>query len=87
MSAIAVKLRDKLLSALESNGENLIGETVRAIQSTLDCDMCTLWTINHNNTDSEIGKFASASLLMQCLSKGSLYSKCNREYYVHPLKG
>ena len=87
MSAIAVKLRDKLLSALESNGENLIGETVRAIQSTLDCDMCTLWTINHNNTDSEIGKFASASLLMQCLSKGSLYSKSNREYYVHPLKG
>jgi hypothetical protein len=48
------ELRKNLLNALEKMGGDLINETVRAIQSTLDCDMCTLWSINHNNTDSKI---------------------------------
>ena len=87
MSLIASKLREKLLSALESDGENLILETVKAIQSTLDCDVCSLWSINHNNTDLEIGEFVSASLLMQCTSEGYMYPENYQEDYVHPLKG
>lgn len=80
------KLRKKLLNALESNGEDFITETVKAIKSTLVCDMCTLWTINHNNTDSEIEEFVSASLLVRCLDEGSTYPSNFRNDYVHPLK-
>lgn len=78
-------LREKLLNALESSGENLITETVRAIQSTLGCDMCSLWSINHNNTDSEVEEFVSASLLVRCLNEGSTYPSNRRIDYAHPL--
>ena len=76
-------LREKLLNALECSGENLITETVSAIQSTLGCDMCTLWSINHNNTDSEIDEFVSASLLVRCLNEGSTYPSNRRNDYAH----
>lgn len=79
------KLREKLLNTIDSCGENLITETVSAIQSTLGCDMCELWSINRNNTDSELGEFISASLIVRCLNVGSTYPTNWRKDYAHPL--
>jgi signal transduction histidine kinase len=78
-------LRKNLLNALECNGEDLISEAIKAIRSTLDCDMCTLWSINHNNTDSGIGEFISASLLFRSLKEGVEYPSHKKEDFVHPL--
>ena len=80
------KLCEALLYALESKGYDVVTKTVYAIQNVLDCDMCTLWSINHNNTDKELGKFVSASLLERCLKKGVVYSTHFDSDYVHPLQ-
>ena len=80
------ELRKKLLNALESNSEDIITETVKAIQSALGCDMCTLWSINHNNTDSNVKEFVSASLLVRYLNESNFYPGKKREDFVHPLE-
>ena len=80
------KLRAALLDALESESNDLITMTIKAIQSVLECDMCTLWSINYNNTDKDLGEFVSASLLERYMKKGLVYPTHNREDYVHPLK-
>ena len=73
------ELRKQLLNSLECNGEDIITEAIKAIRSTLDCDMCTLWSINHNNTDSEIGEFVSASLLIRSLKEEIEYlNRCDQ---------
>lgn len=77
-------LRESLLNAIERNGDSLISEVVKAIQTSLECDMCTLWSINHNNTDNDIGEFDSASLLERCLKEGFYLDHHNKDY-VHPL--
>ena len=83
------KLREKLLNASIHNGDVLIRETIEAIHSTMECDMCTLWSINHNNTISnrEKSSFNSASLIVRCLKEGIKYSTYQREDYAHPLPG
>lgn len=83
------KLREKLLNASIHNGDKLIEETIKAIHSTLECDMCTLWSINHNNTISkrEASSFDSASLIIRCLKDGVKYTTYQREDYAHPLSG
>ena len=80
------KLRAALLNALESDTNDLITKTIEAIQSVLNCDMCTLWSINYNNTDEDLGEFVSASLVERYMKKGLVYPTHNREDYVHPLK-
>lgn len=80
------KLRTELLDALESESNDLITKTIKAIQSVLECDMCTLWSINYNNTDKDLGEFVSASLLERYMRKGMVYPTHNRKDYVHPLK-
>lgn len=81
------KLRAALLDALESESNDLITKTIKAIQSVLECDMCTLWSINYNNTDKDLGEFVSASLLERYMRKGMVYPTHNKEDYVHTLKG
>ena len=83
------KLREKLLNASMHNGDELIRETIEAIHSTLECDMCTLWSINHNNTNSnrEKSSFDTASLIIRCLKEGIEYTTYQREDYAHPLPG
>ena len=77
-----------LLSAMECNGDSLIEETVIAIRSALSCDMCTLWSINHNNTNEKYGEFMSASLLSRSLTAELAYPNSNKkdEDYVHGLQ-
>lgn len=79
-------LREQLLIALESEGSNLISNTIQTIRDVLDCDMCTLWSINYNNTDKELGEFKSASLLERCMKKGMVYATHDVYDYVHPLE-
>lgn len=81
-------LREKLLNALECSGDDLIDETIKAILTTLHCDMCTLWAINHHTTpDSEkIGNFDSATLVIRCLKENVSYLSHNEEDYVHKLQ-
>lgn len=81
------KLRENLLNALECNSDNLIAETIKTIHSTFDCDMCTLWSINHNNTskhDNNVS-FDSASLVIRRQKEGIIYPSHNREDFSHPL--
>ena len=82
------RLREKLLNALESNGDELISETTKAILTTLNCDMCTLWTINHHkNHDSEkLGNYDSASLVIRYLKGDEKYPNHNPEDFVHRLR-
>ena len=79
------QLREALLKALENDDNSLISETIKAIQIVLECDMCTLWSINYNNTDKALGEFASASILVRCIKNGLKYPSCERCDYVHPL--
>lgn len=81
------RLRTNLLNALESEGNELISKTANAILDTLECDMCTLWAINHNtNTDSLIiGNYDSASLIIRCLKENCTYPNHNSEDFVHEL--
>ena len=80
------KLRTALLDALESDSNDLITKTIKAIQSVLECDMCTLWSINYNNTDKDLGEFVSASLLERYMKKGLVFPTHYRNDYVFPLK-
>lgn len=89
MKSLLHKLQGKLLDASTLNGEDLILETINRIHSLAECDMCTLWSINHNNTlsDSETGSFDSASLVVRLLKKGIIYPSYNRVDFSHPLPG
>lgn len=87
MQDIINNLREKLLNALECGGDDLISETIMAILTTLNCDMCTLWAINHHvSIDSEkVGNFDSASLVIRCLKENVTYPTHKEEDYVHKL--
>lgn len=80
-------LHKNLLIALECSDDNLIAETIKAIRFSFDCDMCTLWSINHNNTskhDKNVS-FDSASLVVRSLKEDVNYPSYNREDFSHPL--
>ena len=81
------KLRETLLNALESNGDELISETTKAILTTLNCDMCTLWTINHHkdSNSEKLGNYDSASLVIRYLKGNEKYPNHNAEDFVHRL--
>ena len=81
-------LRYRLLGALESDGDELISLTTSAILKPLRCDMCTLWSINHNTSpdSKDIGNYDSASLIIRCLKGKATYPKHNPEDFVHRLE-
>lgn len=80
------KLRKTLLDALEDNSHTLIYSTIRAIQDSLGSKMCTLWSINHNTTNSIESSFDSASLVARIMAPGLNYPYTNKdEDYVHGL--
>ena len=87
MQDIVNDLREKLLVALESSSGELVYETTKAILTSLNCDMCTLWAINHHpSPDShKIGNFDSASLIIRCLKDDVTYPSHNDEDCVHKL--
>lgn len=72
-------LREALLDALEDNSNCLIYNTIRAIQHSLNCEMCTLWSINHNTTRPNATPFDSASLLARIMSQGMNYPYINKD--------
>ncbi|MDR1582403.1 MAG: GAF domain-containing sensor histidine kinase [Prevotellaceae bacterium] len=76
-------LRAKLLNASVQKGLELLNSIVDAIQEATDCTMCSLWSINNNNTN---GGFRSASLVVRKLEdRLSYYSFNADEDYVHDI--
>jgi signal transduction histidine kinase len=73
-------LREALLNASTQNGQQLFIDIVDAIQKTTGSRMCSLWSINNNNTNG----FQSASLIVRKLEEG-LYPSNNYEDYVQDL--
>jgi signal transduction histidine kinase len=82
------RLRERLLVALESNGDELVSETTKAILNMLNCDMCTLWIINHhkNSISEELGNYDSASLVIRLMKGSEKYPNYNSEDFVHRLR-
>ncbi len=75
-------LSKKLLEASSRNEENLIQNVVNIIQETTNARMCSLWSINTNNTN---GGFLSASLIYRKLENGVIYPFHKNEDYAHDL--
>lgn len=65
------------------NGYELVKRTVNAIRIITDSQMCTLWTINHNNTTND---FKSASLFVREMANNYEYIARKDEDYVHKLQ-
>lgn len=82
------RLRAALLNALESDGKVLISETTKAVLTTLQCDMCTLWSVSFNSRPETafLGNVDSASLIIRCLKGNEKYANHNDEDFVHTLR-
>ena len=76
-------LNEKMLSASTKKGQELLYSMVNAIQEATNCRMCTLWSINTNNTNGD--EFQSASLIVRKLENGIEYPSNNKEDFVHDL--
>lgn len=78
------KLRETLLNAsVLTTGEKLYEDMVDAVRETTNCRMCSLWSVNTNNTNGD--EFQSASLLVRKLEKGVEYPSNHAEDFVHKL--
>jgi len=78
-------LNEKMLKASTKKGQELFYSMVNAIQEATNCRMCTLWSINTNNTNSH--EFQSTSLIVKKLENDIEYPSDNREDFVHDLEG
>ncbi len=75
-------LRSMLLKTSMKTGQQLFDSLVKAILQTTNCDLCSLWSINTNNTN---GGFKSASLIARDLRINLSYNFVQEEDYVHEL--
>jgi signal transduction histidine kinase len=77
-------LNEQLLNASTMKGQELFDGIVTAIQKATDCQMCSLWSINNNNTN---GGFKSTSLIVRKLKNNIEYPTHKTEDFVHDLIG
>jgi signal transduction histidine kinase len=77
------KLNKRLLEASVLEEELLFTGMIDAVLETTNCRMCSLWSINTNNTNGE--EFQSASLLVRKLEEGVKYPTDHAEDFVHKL--
>lgn len=82
MDTLIQNLRESLLNASTEKGDQLIERAINAILEVTDCSMCSLWSINSNNTNTN---FRSASLWVRKLKKGLFAQFDSDENYVHDL--
>lgn len=83
MSNLIHDLRDALLKASAERGDKLIETIVDAILEVSGCTVCSLWSINNNNTQTG---FQSTSLWVRRLKSGVSAEFNNEEDYVHDLE-
>ena len=76
------QIKDKLFDTAHSYDKDVLKDSIKALHSMLECTECSLWSINHNSTQSE-DKLSSASLI--CRECAVEYSFSNPTDYVHDL--
>ena len=74
---------EKLLNISTQKEQYLFDSIADVIQTNTRCQMCSLWSINSNNT---IDGFESASLMVRKLEKGITHSPNNKEDFVQCLR-
>lgn len=84
--SIVKEVKSKLFETAQYFGEDVLKESVKAILSVLGCTECSLWSINHNNTQEDDGNkdFISTSLI--CRECCDSYEFQKDTDFVHDLK-
>lgn len=82
---LIAKVKNKLYESALYLGKKVLDNALNAIYDSLDCEECSLWTINHNSTREGAPDFVSTSVI--CRKDRTDFNFTKDSSFVHPLRG